>query len=374
MSISTLSALSSCIGSARRNACLILTQVRTATKRAAGSRTSMKDSAGRRLGPKKYEGQQVKVGEIIMRQRGTKFFPGENVGIGKDHTIYAKEPGVVRYYLDPFHPKRKFIGVSLSRELRLPLPHFEPRVRRFGRQVIKAASRAKQEDLVLPRKKNMVRDDIIAQLDTRETRRKELAKEYITILRDNLKIDIKSDEIATSYLIRLRSCVKNGMTLEESQFNAKYYLEYEARLQSKREKWEEQKSEDYLNQIKETIQLLNKSISFDNKLNLIRYISDEEKKSMKDQFIEELNERASVIQTKKQKNDTRKLFSTASDFLSFSEEVRLRRKYLKPIQPENQFTVAEKPTKSGFVLRRFNYEKSRVEIIPRRKEAFLNKL
>lgn len=353
---------------------MILTQVRTATKRAAGSRTSMKDSAGRRLGPKKYEGQQVKVGEIIMRQRGTKFFPGENVGIGKDHTIYAKEPGVVRYYLDPFHPKRKFIGVSLSRELRLPLPHFEPRVRRFGRQVIKAASRAKQEDLVLPRKKNMVRDDIIAQLDTRETRRKELAKEYITILRDNLKIDIKSDEIATSYLIRLRSCVKNGMTLEESQFNAKYYLEYEARLQSKREKWEEQKSEDYLNQIKETIQLLNKSISFDNKLNLIRYISDEEKKSMKDQFIEELNERASVIQTKKQKNDTRKLFSTASDFLSFSEEVRLRRKYLKPIQPENQFTVAEKPTKSGFVLRRFNYEKSRVEIIPRRKEAFLNKL
>ena len=55
----------------------VFLQVRNATKRAAGSRTSMKDSAGRRLGPKKYEGQDVSTGEIIMRQRGTKFYPGE---------------------------------------------------------------------------------------------------------------------------------------------------------------------------------------------------------------------------------------------------------------------------------------------------------
>lgn len=68
-----------------------------------------------------------------MRQRGTKFYPGENVGIGKDHSIFALEPGVVRYYLDPFHPKRKFIGVALRRDLKLPSPHFEPTVRRFGR-------------------------------------------------------------------------------------------------------------------------------------------------------------------------------------------------------------------------------------------------
>lgn len=59
----------------------VLTFVRHATKRAAGSKTSNKDSRGRRLGSKKSDGQQVQVGEIIYRQRGTKIYPGENVSI-----------------------------------------------------------------------------------------------------------------------------------------------------------------------------------------------------------------------------------------------------------------------------------------------------
>ena len=66
-----------------------------ATKKAGGSSRNGRDSAGRRLGVKKYGGQQVIPGNIIVRQRGTKFHPGQNVGIGKDHTLFAKCDGKV---------------------------------------------------------------------------------------------------------------------------------------------------------------------------------------------------------------------------------------------------------------------------------------
>lgn len=68
-----------------------------ATKKAGGSSRNGRDSAGRRLGYKKSDGQSVVSGNIIMRQRGTKFFPGKNVGIGKDHTIFALIEGKVEY-------------------------------------------------------------------------------------------------------------------------------------------------------------------------------------------------------------------------------------------------------------------------------------
>jgi large subunit ribosomal protein L27 len=68
-----------------------------ATKKAGGSSKNGRDSAGRRLGAKKSDGQAVIPGNIIMRQRGTKFHPGKNVGIGKDHTIFALIEGKVEF-------------------------------------------------------------------------------------------------------------------------------------------------------------------------------------------------------------------------------------------------------------------------------------
>ena len=68
-----------------------------ATKKAGGSSRNGRDSAGRRLGVKKYGGQEVISGNIIVRQRGTKFHPGTNVGIGKDHTIFATKNGIVAF-------------------------------------------------------------------------------------------------------------------------------------------------------------------------------------------------------------------------------------------------------------------------------------
>ena len=68
-----------------------------ATKKAGGSSRNGRDSAGRRLGVKKFGGENVLAGNIIIRQRGTKFHPGDNVGIGKDHTIFATTNGKVTF-------------------------------------------------------------------------------------------------------------------------------------------------------------------------------------------------------------------------------------------------------------------------------------
>jgi large subunit ribosomal protein L27 len=68
-----------------------------ATKKAGGSSRNGRDSAGRRLGIKKFGGEAVIAGNIIARQRGTKWHPGKNVGLAKDHTIFALIDGIVQF-------------------------------------------------------------------------------------------------------------------------------------------------------------------------------------------------------------------------------------------------------------------------------------
>ncbi len=68
-----------------------------AHKKAGGSSRNGRDSAGRRLGVKKFGGESVLAGNILVRQRGTKFYPGANVGIGKDHTLFALTDGAVAF-------------------------------------------------------------------------------------------------------------------------------------------------------------------------------------------------------------------------------------------------------------------------------------
>ncbi|ATG46383.1 MULTISPECIES: 50S ribosomal protein L27 [Celeribacter] len=80
-----------------------------AHKKAGGSSRNGRDSAGRRLGVKLYGGQEAIAGNIIVRQRGTKFWPGEGVGLGKDHTIFATTDGKVSFRKGL--KKRTFIDV-----------------------------------------------------------------------------------------------------------------------------------------------------------------------------------------------------------------------------------------------------------------------
>lgn len=110
--------------------------IRHASHAAQGRANGPTDSAGRRLGAKKSHTEHVVAGNIIFKQRGTKWHPGENVGMGKDHTIYALTEGYVRYYRNPLlHPKRRYIGVALAKEGKesvLPTPPNAPSRRRVG--------------------------------------------------------------------------------------------------------------------------------------------------------------------------------------------------------------------------------------------------
>lgn len=67
------------------------------TKKGGGSTRNGRDTAGKRLGIKRFGGESVRAGNIIARQRGTKFHPGENVGIGRDHTLFALIDGTVEF-------------------------------------------------------------------------------------------------------------------------------------------------------------------------------------------------------------------------------------------------------------------------------------
>ena len=81
-----------------------------AHKKAGGSSRNGRDSAGRRLGVKKFGGQEVVGGNIIIRQRGTRVYPGRNVGMGKDHTLFALVEGRVAFHEGKLG--RKYVSVD----------------------------------------------------------------------------------------------------------------------------------------------------------------------------------------------------------------------------------------------------------------------
>jgi len=85
-----------------------------AHKKGGGSTTNGRDSAGRRLGIKKSGGSKVIAGNIIIRQRGTAVHPGKNVGMGKDHTLFAKIAGIVTFKRG--FRDRKFVSVEPEKE------------------------------------------------------------------------------------------------------------------------------------------------------------------------------------------------------------------------------------------------------------------
>lgn len=80
-----------------------------AHKKGGGSTKNGRDSQAKRLGVKKSDGQSVVAGNIIIRQRGTKYYPGENVGLGKDYTLFALTNGTVKF--ETKHGSKKYVNV-----------------------------------------------------------------------------------------------------------------------------------------------------------------------------------------------------------------------------------------------------------------------
>ncbi len=80
-----------------------------AHKKGVGSSRNGRDSNPKYLGVKRYDGQIVKAGEVLVRQRGTKYKPGQNVGVGRDHTLFALAPGTVKW--QPYSRQHRMVSV-----------------------------------------------------------------------------------------------------------------------------------------------------------------------------------------------------------------------------------------------------------------------
>ena len=122
------------------NAKHLLSPIRTASKKAGGSVKNGRDSVGKRLGVKKFGGEFVIPGNIIIRQRGKKYHGGENVGLGRDHTIFAKASGWVHFTFDRTK-KRNFVHVLNTN------PHFS--------NMQRMAALAKDPEMALKRAQEM---------------------------------------------------------------------------------------------------------------------------------------------------------------------------------------------------------------------------
>ncbi|EMD38282.1 hypothetical protein CERSUDRAFT_93812 [Gelatoporia subvermispora B] len=117
----SLWSLARCVDSTRSALSNALGSVRTATKRAGGTVANHGGSPGKRLGVKKFSNEYVIPGNIIIRQRGTQFHPGQHVKMGRDHTLFAVAPGFVRFYKKPRdRSERRYIGIALTRDEKLP--------------------------------------------------------------------------------------------------------------------------------------------------------------------------------------------------------------------------------------------------------------
>jgi large subunit ribosomal protein L27 len=85
-----------------------------AHKKSGGSSRNGRDSAGQRLGVKKFGGEAVLAGNILVRQRGTKFWPGDNVGLGRDHTLFATATGAVQFTTK--RDNRTYVNVIMAED------------------------------------------------------------------------------------------------------------------------------------------------------------------------------------------------------------------------------------------------------------------
>lgn len=351
-------------------------QVRLAHKKAGGSKTYMKDSIGRRLGPKKHEGEEVRIGQIIMRQRGTRWYPGSNVGIGKDHTLFALEPGYVRYYLDPFHPKRKFIGVALKKEDSLPYPHFDPTPRRLGRSVIENEQAAKKEEEWMCRKESLTLPGILKAEAARDERRAKKVAEFEKKLPEfipEIKNDAAKLSLAAKRMCSIDRFLRGGKSLEDARFYTTYNYEYDLRLQrDARKEVSPEKYAELKTQYEELAKLVDSKVMLDPGYKLVVNSTPEQIELKKKENIAQLKKLIPDVTNPVNKKVAKEALALIDDFcFSLSERVHLKRQFLKPTLPEKPELMGNKDTKHATAINRMNYETRRVETIYRTKNSFL---
>lgn len=355
----------------------VLTSIRNATKRAAGSKTSNKDSRGRRLGSKKSDGQEVKVGEIIYRQRGTKIYPGENTDIGKDHTIFAVEPGFVRFYYDPFHPNRKFAGVVLNKNHKLPSPHFAPTARRFGRVEILDPELAQKEKDNMSRKEYLMKPKIEEVKVSRQTKREETRAKLSTELAGLISGLTEQETVsAVSRLMAIKVYLSGGRTEAESRKFSDRDFKIDTQVAERANRLSAEAAAAQLEAYTAISTKLDAAVSFDPKFELIKFYSVEELAAMKKEKLDAITALYTQAPAKIPKDIQTQIESLIdAPCFPLSYRVDLRRRYVKALKPEAKREESEKEDltkkeiqqlvdkKKGSLIKRWNYETRKVDFV-----------
>lgn len=361
------------VGHALKSLMGLIIQIRTATKRVSGSRTNKNDSAGRRLGPKVYENNFVKPGQIIMRQRGTKIHPGENVGIGHDHTLFALEPGYVRFYLDPFHPLRKFVGVALRKDLQLPTPHFEPRPRRLGYEVLTGKAAA-EEQAFMSRKETLAQPELKAKQELEASYKASKIKTCEHVLADS-GLDEAQFALGAERLYFVGEKVKSDESLEFALEQATYSYIHNLELAARRGELSEA---DVLAKRSEHIKFAD---DFDSKFsvdcagNPYKVLAAEVAETKKSELRLKLEEFAGRVPSLEDKATINATITTPGVF-SRVERLNLKKQYLPSVLPETvPGTVLQPKGKklpaNAVPVRTFDPATRTLETVVRTKEAFL---
>lgn len=332
----------------------------------------MQDSPGKRLGAKKYEGHEVKTGQILYRQRGTKWYPGFNVGIGKDHTLFALEPGFVKYYLDPFHPKRRFIGVALNKDDVLPYPHFDPTPRRLGRPVLSERYAAEEAEY-LPRKIKLLQPKINEKLFQRqENRLQKLSSFKSELVKFVENLSDEEIQLASERLLKIDGYLRGGKSLDDARFYTTYYYNYDLKLLNKKNELSTDQLAEKIESYKSLASKIDSSIMFDAKYKLVKNLTVDEINSLK---IESIAKLESIIPdvtkpvSKSVKTEALEILSRPC--FTLKDQVHLKRRFLKPTLPESLETVGTAKDKKTVAIQKMNTVTRRIETIYRKKNAFL---
>lgn len=349
-----------------------LTQIRTATKKVSGSRTNKNDSAGRRLGPKAYENQFVQPGEIIMRQRGTKIHPGENVGIGKDHTIFALEPGYVRFYLDPFHPLRKFVGVALKKDLTLPKDHFAPNVRRFGYIPLEGAE-AEKEEAHMSRKEYLAQPQLTQRAQKEAAAAEKILSAYTKTIGAMVpELDAEKVQLGALRLQFVANKLASGESEEFAYSQATYNHIYDVELSARKGELSAADAQSQISSYVEFAHEFDTKVAVDFSGTIYRTLDAAARSAKQAENTAKLDEFVNKKIGAEEKKAIVALITEGGVF-SASAQLELKKKYLPKVLPVTvPGTVVEgkKVPKDAVTVRTFTADR-KVETVVRTKDAFL---
>jgi large subunit ribosomal protein L27 len=343
--------------------------VRTATKKVSGSSTNNRNSAGRRLGPKKGEGERVKVGDILYRQRGTKFYPGEHVAIGKDHTLVANEVGYVRFYRDPFHPNRKFIGLAIDKDARLPTPHLSPRSRRLG--YVPVSDKRDKEEILnwKPRKETIALPQMLEELEQRKQKREKRKQEFISqVQKLSLNLTEQELDLAGDRLVSIYTCLTNGRTADEARDITDQGFKRENRLKKELMNGDSTHLDSMEFLYDTLVAKLDTVVMFDPEYQLCAYLNVNELKELKKETLDKIKllSLSENRYTDDVKNEIKELLRKPC--FSLKERVKFSKAFVRNQPPKTEtkeFTVRdmknlEKEGK-GKIIQNWNYDRRRVE-------------